>query len=90
MKTRSNTLQPSTSKRRAKRLPQKDKIIRTLERDGWAYEIYQRPSGAYLLCGVEIDGDDWRTEEHTTIRACLAQATPIETDEALLDMAEAE
>jgi hypothetical protein len=77
----------TTAKRRAKNLPRSEKIIRSWEAEGWAYELAQHRSGDYILYGVEIDGDGWRIESAATIKATLATVTPAEV-EALLSVEE--
>lgn len=78
---------PTTTKRRAKNLPRSEKIVRTWEADGWAYELAQRPSGDYVTYAVEIDGDGWRITSGATVKATLATETEAEA-EALLSVEE--
>jgi hypothetical protein len=86
---RTRNLQPATPKTRSRKMLRNDKIIRTWEQGGWAYEMSQRPDGSYVVAAVEIDGDGWRVESGDTPKGCLDRIRMLDTDvEKLLSVPE--
>jgi hypothetical protein len=71
MKKRSPHIQTPNTKVRAKVMPRAEKIIRSWDANGWAYELAQRPTGVFVVYAVEIDGDGWRVESGDTVKAAM-------------------